>query len=416
MASKKIYSPPVLDKIHEIEDWLREIEIWQCVTDIEEKKQGPVVYLSLPDKIRKSCNISVSDLNKDNGLNTLITKIKTLYAKDINALAYMAYDQFENFKRPDEMTIVDYINEFERLNNKIRQFDMVLPTGVLAYKVLNNANISSEKKQLIRATVVSLTYENMTKQLKAIYDSSANSSANELVDIKSEPVYYANKHEFVNETPKDSLSFINSRNSRIFSNTRNRNRYAKQSNSTSENYDKFGQKTNQLDKSGRISRCVICKSIYHWANDCPNKVQDTSDDVNITLFSQEMHECYMTKFVGETLNCAVLDSGCTKNVCGESWLTNYLDTLTESDRSKVVVEKSSNSFRFGNGKSLNSEKMVTFPAQIGKEDIMIKSDVIDSDLPLLLSKSTMKKANVKTDFSNDVVNMLICLICLICLM
>ena len=145
MASKKIYSPPVLDKIDEIEDWLREIEIWQCVTDIEEKKQGPVVYLSLPDKIRKSCNdISVSDLNKDNGLNTLITKIKTLYAKDINALAYMAYDQFENFKRPDEMTIVDYINEFERLNNKIRQFDMVLPTGVLVYKVLNNANIFSE--------------------------------------------------------------------------------------------------------------------------------------------------------------------------------------------------------------------------------------------------------------------------------
>ena len=163
MASKKIYSPPVLDKIHEIEDWLREIEIWQCVTDIEEKKQGPVVYLSLPDKIWKSCNdISASDF-KDNELNTLIMKIKTLYAKDINTLAYMAYDQFENFKRPDEMTIVDYINEFERLNNKIRQFDMVLPTGVLAYKVLNNANISSEKKQLIRATVVSLTYENMTK-------------------------------------------------------------------------------------------------------------------------------------------------------------------------------------------------------------------------------------------------------------
>ena len=146
--------------------------------------------------------------------------------------------------------------------------------------------------------------------------------------------------------------------------------------------------------------------MYHWAYDCLNKVQDTSHDVNITLFSQEMHECCMTKFVGETLNCAVLDSGCTKNVCGESWLTNYLDTLTESDRSKVVVEKSSNSFRFGNGKSLNSEKMVTFPAQIGKEDIMIKSDVIDSDLPLLLSKSAMKKANVKIDFSNDVVNML----------
>ena len=183
---------------------------------------------------------------------------------------------------------------------------------------LDDANISSEKKQLIRGTVGSLNYENMTKQLKAIYDSSANYFANELVNIKSEPVYYAHKHEFVNETPKDSRNFINSHNSRIFSNTRNRNRYAKQSTSTSENYDKFGWKTNLLDKSGRISRCVICKSIYHWANDCPNKVQDTSDDVNITLFNPKMHECYMTKFVGETLNCAVLESGCAKNVSGES--------------------------------------------------------------------------------------------------
>ena len=52
----------------------------------------------------------------------------------------------------------------------------------------------------------------------------------------------------------------------------------------------------------------------------------------------------------------MLDSGCTKNVYGELWLTNYLDTVTESDGSKVVVEKSSNSFRFGYRKSLNSSK------------------------------------------------------------
>ena len=48
----------------------------------------------------------------------------------------MAYDKFENFKRPDDMNIVDFINDFERLNNQINHFDMELPTGVLAYKVL----------------------------------------------------------------------------------------------------------------------------------------------------------------------------------------------------------------------------------------------------------------------------------------
>ena len=43
----------------------------------------------------------------------------------------MAYDKFANFRRSDDKNI-DYINEFERLNNQIEHFEMELPTGVLA--------------------------------------------------------------------------------------------------------------------------------------------------------------------------------------------------------------------------------------------------------------------------------------------
>ena len=55
-------------------------------------------------------------------------------------------------------------------------------------------------------------------------------------------LYYAEKHEFVKETVKDSHNFGKSQNSLIVRISRNRNRYAKQSNSTSENYEKFNQK------------------------------------------------------------------------------------------------------------------------------------------------------------------------------
>ena len=130
------------------------------------------------------------------------------------------------------------------------------------------------------------------------------------------------------------------------------------------------------------------------------------EDVNIILFTQEIHECCIEKFVGETFNCAVLDSGCTKNVCGDSWLSNYLDTLTEVDQLQVSDEESTTSFRFGDGNLVKSEKTVTFPAKIGHKNIMIRTNVIDTDLPLLLSKSAMKKANAKIDFLNDTVSML----------
>ena len=67
---------------------------------------------------------------------------------------------------------------------------MELPTGVLAYKVLKNANILNEKQQLIRATLTSLTYENTKKQLKAINDSSINSASS---NIKEEQVFLTQK-------------------------------------------------------------------------------------------------------------------------------------------------------------------------------------------------------------------------------
>ena len=129
-------------------------------------------------------------------------------------------------------------------------------------------------------------------------------------------MYYANKSLYYScKGPK--YGYRGNRGS----NSRNRNscfpnQFKQQSGSNSENYDKWGQKTNPLDKSGKVTCCLICKSIYDWANSCPNKVKDTSKDVNITLFTQEMHECYIAKFVDETFNCAVLDSGCPKNVCG----------------------------------------------------------------------------------------------------
>ena len=38
--------------------------------------------LSLPDKVRNSCrNISITDLNKDDGLDTLINNLERLYLK-----------------------------------------------------------------------------------------------------------------------------------------------------------------------------------------------------------------------------------------------------------------------------------------------------------------------------------------------
>ena len=196
-ATIKFFVPPKVSSIDHFKDCLHETEIWQCLADLDKKKQGPEIYLSLDENIRKTCcDVKVKDLNSDDGVDILLCKLNSLFAKDINQAAFIAYDKFEMFKRTANMNIVDFVNEFERLYNNIKKSDMELPTGVLAYRLLKIVDISEDKQQLPRAAMSSFTYDDMKKQLKVIYD---NSSTNEIkgstTEIKVEATFEVKTYE-----------------------------------------------------------------------------------------------------------------------------------------------------------------------------------------------------------------------------
>ena len=104
------------------------------------------------------------------------------------------------------------------------------------------------------------------------------------------------------------------------------------------------------------------------------------------------------------MNGAVLDSGRAQNVCGFSWLNSYLGSLIDDDKSNVIENESHTVFKFGDGKLFKSLKSVTTPAKIGHKNIKIVTDVINSELPLLLSKKEIQVAKAKIDFDNDIIN------------
>ena len=93
--------------------------------------------------------LDVSKLTDKDGVKNVMSKLDTVYLEDTNQSAYAAYENFEYFQRSPEMNMKGFINEFERLYNKIRVFNMELPDGVLAYRVLKSANLSTEKENLL---------------------------------------------------------------------------------------------------------------------------------------------------------------------------------------------------------------------------------------------------------------------------
>ena len=93
-------------------------------------------------------------------------------------------------------------------------------------------------------------------------------------------------------------------------------------------------------------------------------------------------------FLGEMLGSAVLDSGASK------WYKCFLETLTDAQKKKIVKIKGVRTFKFGNGNKLNSLYKVILPCVIADIEVSIITDVVNSDIPLLLSKDAMKRASI----------------------
>uniref|UniRef100_A0A669DDN2 Integrase catalytic domain-containing protein n=1 Tax=Oreochromis niloticus TaxID=8128 RepID=A0A669DDN2_ORENI len=113
-------------------------------------------------------------------------------------------------------------------------------------------------------------------------------------------------------------------------------------------------------------------------------------------------------FLTEALGSAIIDTACTRTVCGQKWLDSYMRDLSQGQVNKLLQSEapSSRPFRFGDGTVVYSSRKVKLPAKIGQTKCDIESEVVPFDIPLLQSKMSLKKAGTVLDMENDSVVML----------
>ena len=73
-------------------------------------------------------------------------------------------------------------------------------------------------------------------------------------------------------------------------------------------------------------------------------------------------------------------------------MEEYLSLLSEEEKSRVLksVKSSSSLFRFGDGKESRSTKSYVIPVVIAGVKTEMVVDVVNNEIPLLISKPTMK--------------------------
>ena len=443
-------APPKLKEPYT--SWKAELEIWQNFTEIEKKKQGAALFLSLPDP--SSARDAVLELgapviNSDTGVASIIAKLDTLFLKDENILTYQAWKNFIKFKRHSQMNMTDYSIEFSKLYNSCKIKKLTLPEGVLAIQYLESANLSEAQHRLALATCDKMEYESMKAQVLKITTDIATPQVSQIMEpseIKIETSSFPAEFHYDNpETENDEIDYDGELPADTFyGNWRGNNTpyrpwgrgysrgssrgfpyrgsnnapkpwvgqtpppnnwrstgkssYNKQQNDNPQPNAGRSKQINPVDRYGRPRQCRECLSIHHLEEKCPET------DNNIVLLTDEVLPT--STLLEETIGCMVVDSGCINTVCGDVWLDSYLESLSCKDKKSVAMENSSSWFRFGNGASFQSLKKVTIPVYLGSIRARISTDVVKYEIPLLFSKNSLKKGQGSINFSKDTIRIL----------
>lgn len=158
------------------------------------------------------------------------------------------------------------------------------------------------------------------------------------------------------------------------------------------------------EKSSRHNRRYENSPRRHRDN--RDKDRDSSRDSRTARDTQSVHlttdKVELSKFTSETINCAAMDTCCTANVAGKKWTDIFIKSMTKGMRERLEGPfTSETTFRFGNQGEMSSIGFYRLPVKIGGENYKIEVDIIDSDIPLLLSKNEMRRLGIGIDMKRD---------------
>ena len=81
------------------------------------------------------------------------------------------------------MSLTDYTTEFEELFYYLENYKIKLPSVVLAYRYLNSANFTEVQSTIVRTAISDYTYDNMVKQVKAVYSETNQEQSEEKIKV-----------------------------------------------------------------------------------------------------------------------------------------------------------------------------------------------------------------------------------------
>ena len=387
--------------------WKKDVLIWQKLTNLPKSKQGLALQYSCkinPRVHEVVVNIDPAKVECNEGFNNVLEVLDELFKVDSIEEEFKDYYIFENFRRAEGQTIADFINEFEFLYNKTKEHGNYLSDDLLGSKMIKSANLTQTQCELIKACSLKSDYKSIKATMKRTFgestliqrkvEISSNAASNKMKEQMLTNTCRSHGHQ--SNFAENSFDCINKQGKYLFD--KNKRQTVPGS--------LYLNGRNPIDFLGRITRCNICDSVNHWSFKCPDKNMSTNKKYDIFFQSNDYNVQDDDPVVKETMGAAVLDTGAPKTCTGLNWFNQYLKMLSPDDSSSVTYHSSNVSYKLNNGPQQKATHSARFPVYIGSMKVLIEADILQQDLPLLLSNETLKRASAKINMENDEISML----------
>ena len=359
--------PPRLDNDTVFETWKKEVEIWLYATGLPKTRQAATLIMAMRDSPKRvALNMDVDVIKSEDGVKRLIEELEPVFKEDDTQCTFSSIERFEKFYRLPEQSMKDFVSAFaERhrdLKKRLPTAETLYSTEILAYRLLQQANLSEEQKRLVKATCTEIKYETMVSQLKKTFGEGCPPPApGEKPVMKEEPDDFKTEVMYVKRN----------------------------SNNASSSADWV-----------KTAKCFNCDKVGHLARNCRSGGNSKNSYKSNYKRRDEVweveEELYLT-LADEAGIRGVLDTGASSTVCGTEWLRRY----EEYNCVRVERRQSSKSFRFGDGESIESLFVCELTVRLCEKTFSLPCHVLSINVPLLLSREALKTWRAVINFAAD---------------
>ena len=344
--------------------WKNQVLDWLLVVGEGVKYPAIEIRLSLSGKALEAAEeLDRDSLKEDQGEDLIFECLDKIYLRDSLMDRYGKMKDYFKIERGSSETMREFIQRYEKMESECKRAldSPMFSSEVKGFHVLEQANLSEGQRQMVIAACGQnkLEYEVVSKMMRRMFDS-------------------------IEEGKEDDWWGVERRGEAT-----NDRRGVKG----------YRKRKNPVGKDGRVTRCAICKSEWHWAKECSQNIRNKEKEEKYDsdgkgksgekVFAEEIGDIREESWKGVE---AIVDTGCRSTLCGELWLERVKMGLSKEDKERIerTRERSEKVFNFGET-SFQSKGILQLPATIAGNKIYLRTEIVEGGLPWLIGLKTMKK-------------------------